>query len=312
MLGYLVDGKRMRLRSFGERYSASGFYKGCKSKAHLRVQWEALLARGIEGRVQTEELLLRGVEESVRPKVWAAFARFGMDQIPQYDPALAQQVTEVNEEIILKDVPRTFAGSIGNDQAEDKLPVLRRILEVYSVVDKDIGYTQGMNFVLSILLLELPEEAAFQTFYCMLNNPAINIRDFYQQGLAGFFEISRTWLTILEKRYRWVWKKLQTGLSCDPALTVVKCFQSILVAMDVPLELKLVMFDRVIVCGKRALVSFHLALIRIFSGQLQSLDSPDMQEFLLHVDQHPALADYDLVIDAWNKEWISEQEFASP
>lgn len=299
----------MRLRSFGECYTASDFYKRCRSQAQTKVQWENLLDCGISDREQVEELLLRGVDDTLRARVWMAFASHGMDTVPEYNPSLASQVADKDEDIIIKDIPRTFTGSIGNAAAKDKIDELRRILEVYSATDTVTGYTQGMNFVVSILLLKMNEEDAYKTFFCMMNNPVINLKDFYGSGLSGFFDISTTWLRLLEKRYRWLWKKLNSDLVVHPALTVTKCFQSLLVAMDVPLELKFVMYDRVIVCGKRALVSFHLALVRIFAAELQSLSPSDAQAFLMHVDQRIALSDYQLVIDAWNKEWVSAQEF---
>ena len=295
-----------RLRFFGQDYDISSLCKGKRGDAIARAQWKRIISGEIQSRSATDELLLRGVDDSLRPQLWKIFATYGMEPVPEYDLSLRSKVAPRDRETIDMDVPRTFAASVGNDAAGEKLEEVRRILEVFSVADNELTYTQGMNAVVSILVLYMDEASAFQAFFGMMNNPAIYLKSLYVSGFPGLFELGRAFACLIERRYRWMATKIPDGSDGWVAI-IARCFLSMMVALHVPLELKLVMYDRVTVAGKRALLSFQLALIRIFSDALQAAD--DARECLMQIDTQVAVSDYNLVIDAWNKEWVSEDEF---
>jgi hypothetical protein len=78
---------------------------------------------------------------------------------------------------VRKDLPRTFPthprfevtdnpGQDGGDTltpaaADSLIPSLQRVLLAICARQPETGYTQGMNYVAAILLLELPEADAF-------------------------------------------------------------------------------------------------------------------------------------------------------
>ena len=204
---------------------------------------------------------------------------------------------------------RTFPGTIGNQEAGDeRIAALQRILEIYSYLDPDVGYTQGMNFVLSLPLIYMNDADAFATFYGMMQNPIIHLRDFFENGLVGFRNLCNVWHRLVEKRYNWLWK----AMGIDELTNIIlQCFLSVSVSWDIPLELKLVVFDRIIIVGRRALLSFYLGLLRIYSSELRRMPTAELGAWLMEMGKRTALADYNLVIEAWNAEWVSAEEFES-
>ena len=65
---------------------------------------------------------------------------------------------------IEKDLPRTFGGFGERGlrvPEEEAMAALRRVLVAYACHRKEVGYCQGMNFLVGILLLHCSEEDAF-------------------------------------------------------------------------------------------------------------------------------------------------------
>lgn len=85
---------------------------------------------------------------------------------------------------------------------------LRNLLSVYSVLDPDVGYCQGMAMVGGMLLFHLPEADAFAVFRHMLLGPALRLRELYmpsfarlQHLLAEFSALVQKYLPDLHKRF---------------------------------------------------------------------------------------------------------------
>jgi hypothetical protein len=77
----------------------------------------------------------------------------------------------------------------------------------------------------------------------------------------------------------------------------------------VPLELKLIMFDRVIIHGKAALVSFALMIASIFKRELCSMTPDDVQSLFLQMDCSRIFNDVPFVVRRWNRNWVSGAEY---
>ena len=57
---------------------------------------------------------------------------------------------------------------------------LRRVLVAFSKYDLEIGYVQGMNFVVAALLYHASEEIAFWLFVALIDQ--LELRDVYKHG----------------------------------------------------------------------------------------------------------------------------------
>jgi len=77
------------------------------------------------------------------------------------------------------DVKRSFPNAEIQKKIDTpaKLAELYNVLHAYSVLDKNVSYCQGMNYLVAVLLIYMEEEAAFWTLVNMM----------FQYGLSGLY-----------------------------------------------------------------------------------------------------------------------------
>ena len=63
---------------------------------------------------------------------------------------------------------------------------MENVLIAYSKYDNQIGYVQGMNFVVAALLYHCSEDITFWLFVSLLED--FEIRDVYLAGLPGLYK----------------------------------------------------------------------------------------------------------------------------
>jgi len=63
---------------------------------------------------------------------------------------------------------------------------MANVLTAYSKYDHQIGYVQGMNFIVGALIFHCSEEIAFWIFVSMIED--YEIRDIYLPGLPGLYK----------------------------------------------------------------------------------------------------------------------------
>lgn len=157
----------------------------------LDTVWEELIGRAAD--VKNEEIfnaIRRGVPKMKRGEVWLMLAKNYMNshrstvdlrKFPFYNtayPDLLRQLTE-HQHAIFIDIGRTFPrheffksafgmgqlalfnllkGKLDNEIATEFLSILTRLISLsiaYSIVDPEVGYTQGTAFICGILLLHV-------------------------------------------------------------------------------------------------------------------------------------------------------------
>eukprot|EP00775_Hariotina_reticulata_P010660 gene10660-10819_t len=128
---------------------------------------------------------------------------------------LLEQGCGAFEEVILRDVPRTFPEHpLFAPQSEGQQRLLR-LLKAYAAADPEVGYCQGMAFAAGVLLMYLPEEAAFR-LYRRIMNSGPNLRRLYLPGLDPLkLELSRFELVLATHQPQLHQHLLEAGL---PAL----------------------------------------------------------------------------------------------
>ncbi|CAL8078715.1 unnamed protein product [Orchesella dallaii] len=141
--------------------------------------------------------ILRGIPKHKRGQVWQFFMqqrRMGHDQpnnatsyshinldIP-YEHLLRQLTSQ--QHAILIDLGRTFpshqyfSSPLGSGQL-----ALFNILKAYSLLDTDVGYCQGLSFVVGLLLMHYEEEDAFSVLKYMMFD--LGAREHYKPDMLG-------------------------------------------------------------------------------------------------------------------------------
>jgi hypothetical protein len=143
-----------------------------RTKPFSKSEWEKILSRNDITNVSKTRLkdsFLEGIPSDLRGQIWLLLTRsshFSHQFSPSvYKKLLENQVEEVQKQIV-RDVHRTLPEHKMFQEPEGiGQQVLLNILSAYANYDPEVGYCQGMGFIVGCLILQLrDEELAFWTF----------------------------------------------------------------------------------------------------------------------------------------------------
>ena len=103
----------------------------------------------------------KGIPPPLRGVVWQSMSGARSSHLGEQFERLTGE-SSPHEPVIFKDLSRTFPGVDMFRAAEgDGQRMLGRVLNCYSIFDPDIGYCQGLAFLVGPLLMHMPDKAAF-------------------------------------------------------------------------------------------------------------------------------------------------------
>ncbi|KAL8171571.1 hypothetical protein V2J09_023375 [Rumex salicifolius] len=113
----------------------------------------------------------KGVPDCLRGLVWQLMS--GSRDLLLLNPGVYQQLvlyeTSACELDIIRDISRTFPSHVFFQQRHGPgQRSLYNVLKAYSVFDRNVGYVQGMGFIVGLLLLYMSEEDAFWLLVALL------------------------------------------------------------------------------------------------------------------------------------------------
>ena len=157
-------------------------------------RWETFLGKNpnykkLKRSQKLERFVQKGIPMSLRGHIWMEItnARKAKDQNPNlYQDLLLKPVkTDTIIEQISTDIPRTFPTNIffrGKDPKSLEQPLFN-VLLAFANHNSRIGYCQGLNYVVGLLLLVTRnEEQSFWILKCLLENI---LPDYYCSNLQG-------------------------------------------------------------------------------------------------------------------------------
>ncbi len=139
----------------------------------------------------------RGIPDCFRGLAWQYFSG-SLERLSQnrglYEK-LRRQSSSWQEDIS-RDTNRTFPSHVF---FRDKLGIgqnsLFNVLKSYSVYDPEVGYCQGMGFIVALFLLYMTEEEAFWLLVTINHSPKFQLRGFYLNGMPMltkyFYQLDR-------------------------------------------------------------------------------------------------------------------------
>ncbi|XP_067125616.1 rab GTPase-activating protein 1-like isoform X2 [Centruroides vittatus] len=143
---------------------------------------------------QLASLVQKGIPEALRGEVWQLLARCYNDHeaVEMYQKLITQNSS--CENAVQRDINRTFpAHEFFKENGGAGQEALYRICKAYSVYDKEIGYCQGLSFLVAALLLHMPEEQAFNVTMKIMFD--YHLRDLFRDSFAElhlkFYQLER-------------------------------------------------------------------------------------------------------------------------
>lgn len=152
--------------------------------ADVLSKWETV------PRSKIRSLARKGIPDALRHQVWKRLVTLkseglGDDDLFMAFPHLIKKESET-EKVIRWDLNRTFPGNefFAKPAAEGGEGQMRlfRVCKAYSVYDEEIGYCQGLSFIVAVLLLHMPDEDAFVLFVKLMYD--YGVREMFKAGFA--------------------------------------------------------------------------------------------------------------------------------
>ncbi|EJD52677.1 RabGAP/TBC [Auricularia subglabra TFB-10046 SS5] len=185
--------------------------------------------------------------------------------------------TSPHERAIKRDLGRTFPNhEFFTDGSGVGQGNLFNVLKAYSLHDPDVGYCQGLPFVVAILLLNMPDEEAF----CVL------VRLMYSYDLRGHFLPEMPSLQLRMFQFDRLLEELLPVLHIHFLRQGVKssmfCSQWFLTLFSYrwPLPIVYRIWDNCLASGLEAMFGFSIALLQKNEEQLLKLKFDEILNFL--------------------------------
>jgi len=145
-------------------------------------------------------------------------------------------------------------------------------------VEPEIGYVQGLGYMVAILLMYLDKEEAFSIMLKIFNGKKYKMKEFYTKNMPGL----RCSFYVFLRLFRSQMPKLHDHLLSEnfiPSFYATKWFMTIY-SNNMPIELTLRIWDMFFVEGKECLYRVALAFMKINEKQLLASDFEKLSEIL--------------------------------
>ncbi|GAB4817785.1 hypothetical protein N2152v2_004831 [Parachlorella kessleri] len=258
--------------------------------------------------LQCGKLVFDNVPPNLRTELWLSQLHRGSGTgaaaAAQYNALVTQG--KLNQEVfaeIEKDAHRTFPGHPRLSSPEGNQAMLG-VLSAYGAIDPDIGYCQGMNFLVGLLLAFLPRAAdAFGALVLLMHER--RLRDLYKPDMS-----------LLQVRLWQLGKllpdQLATHLESHAVLPVLYASSWFLTcfASDFPIQFAARVLDVVLTdCYAAPMMKVAVGILEQCSELL--LEMQDMELILQHIKQDvpkwPKPVLQELLTRALTKPWSGEQ-----
>ncbi|KAK8845526.1 hypothetical protein IAR55_006241 [Kwoniella newhampshirensis] len=244
------------------------------------VFWGAVVQDFEEvARTRPKELskaIQQGIPPVIRGAIWQLMSSSKSTALEDTYKALLK-LTSPHEKAIAKDINRTFpnhkffqeGGGLGQEG-------LFMVVKAYSIYDQEVGYTQGLAFIVAALLLNMPDEEAFCVLVRLMDS--YNLRSHYTAEMQGLqlrlFQFDRLVEDILPLIHTHFARK-----GIKSSMYASQWFMT-LFSYRFPLSLVYRVLDIVFAEGIEAIFRFSLALLQLSEDKLIDLEFEQILNYL--------------------------------
>eukprot|EP01120_Amphizonella_sp_Union-15-10_P014668 TRINITY_DN71_c0_g1_i1.p1 TRINITY_DN71_c0_g1~~TRINITY_DN71_c0_g1_i1.p1 ORF type:complete len:395 (-),score=31.21 TRINITY_DN71_c0_g1_i1:64-1095(-) len=148
----------------------------------IKEDWENLITTQMRSN-RLKRKVRNGIPNDLRPTIWPALVEANElieNNRGAYSKYFNIENTEATKRINF-DVPRTFPKhSMFSKEGQGRVPLFN-ILKAYANYDPEIGYCQGMSYIVAVLLMHLSEELSFWVFVRLMRD--YSIRTMFQSHM---------------------------------------------------------------------------------------------------------------------------------
>mmetsp|Transcript_59340 Transcript_59340/g.125744 ORF Transcript_59340/g.125744 Transcript_59340/m.125744 type:complete len:398 (-) Transcript_59340:212-1405(-) len=251
-----------------------------KKWRHLQSSGQTLAQAFAKRRERCQRLALRGIPCELRWEVWqAALDPWKYAQSGLYESLLQQETTWIK--LIEADAPRTFPGNAVFE--EFYLEKMKRVLSAYSAHDPEVGYCQGLNFVVGLLLITAngAEEDVFWVFVALMHG--CSLRHFYKDGFPLLQQYSGAFSALLKVAIPELAEHFdEEGL--DVSIFLQPWYLT-LFATNLPLPVVCFLWDGIFTNGLPFLLNIGVTMLGNLRNALLEMRFEDMMAFFRTLNQ---------------------------
>ncbi|KAG1647227.1 hypothetical protein G6F44_000002 [Rhizopus delemar] len=217
--------------------------------------------------------LSRGIPAPLRGMLWQLFSDAINNNLEEKYRDLLNEPSPY-EKLIRRDLPRAFphVDYFNTKKGEEGL---FNVIKAYSLFDEQVGYCQGIHFLVGCLLLHMPEEAAFSVLVKLMSR--YGLRGQFTPKMDKLHERMFQFEKLLSIHLPQVHRHLDAQ-GVLPSMYASQWFMT-LFAYRCPLDLVFAVFDVVLVEGADKMLNFALALMKKNQQVIVCLDFESLLEF---------------------------------
>ncbi|CAI2188118.1 1667_t:CDS:2, partial [Funneliformis geosporum] len=225
---------------------------------------------------QLSKMIQKGIPQTLRGMIWQLMSKSKDSELESTYAQLLKE-TSPHEKMIMRDLNRTFPKhKYFQDQDGIGQEGLFNVVKAYSLYDTDVGYCQGISFVVGPLLLNMPDEEAFCVLVRLMK--FYNMRGHFLPGMDGLqlrlFQFDR----LVEEMLPKVHSHLQVQ-GINSSMYASQWFMT-LFAYKFPLSLVFRIYDTIFTEGIEAIFRFSIALLKKNEKRIVEMEFETVLEYL--------------------------------
>jgi len=242
-------------------------------KNHLEM-WDFLVTKNP---LQVAQLVRRGIPSEIRGEAWKVITGANLLKFKNQGvyELLLKKKSDV-EEYLFRDIDRTFPGHKFFKKDGNGQQALFNVLKVFSLLDHDVGYCQGMSYLTGVLVTQLSEPDAFWVLTSLLKS----------YNFRGLFLNELPLLNLYLYRFSYLITHFLPNLASHFYLHGIKPlfysseWFSTLFSYNMDFELTCRIWDILFLEGEDYLFKVGLAILKISEIELLALEFEDIMLFL--------------------------------
>ncbi|EAN78273.1 GTPase activating protein, putative [Trypanosoma brucei brucei TREU927] len=187
-----------------------------KRVARREVKWQKMQANwesmSKKRRSKVKSRCRKGIPSSFRGAAWQLLIGSYLEMLNPgnegtYDCLRLKDISDEGlKGTISRDLPRTFPKHVlFREEGGIGQTFLRNVLHAYANIDPEVGYVQGMAFVVGALYTQMTEEETFWALHTLMNGEKYRLREMYKPGFPMlhklFYQLQRLMAKLLPNLY---------------------------------------------------------------------------------------------------------------